>query len=162
MLDTGTCPSVGYFKIFNFTPKIKCLSVIPMFKDQESDTGTWSKIKSPSNIGMSITSKKLHLKLQEQLTSKTKLRHVGIVACNVFSMILITSRARSIATHKNTKTNLHLVFTQEPGRLRPTNRPIQSIRYRIRTPSITRNNDSIKLPLHSTTPFSPNLPSSRS
>ena len=50
MPDIGTCPTVGYVQIFNFTPKMKCLSVIPMSEHQGSDTGTWINMKSPSNI----------------------------------------------------------------------------------------------------------------
>ena len=38
--DTGTCPNVGYIYIFNFTPKMKCLSITPMSEHQRSDLGT--------------------------------------------------------------------------------------------------------------------------
>ena len=54
MVDTDTCPSVGYVQRFNFTPKMKCLSAIPMSEHQGSDMGKWSKMKSPSNMTETI------------------------------------------------------------------------------------------------------------
>ena len=97
MSDTGKC---RIRLNIQFLPKMKCLRAIPMSEHQGSDTNTWSKMKSPSNIVVyrrKPSSRMTTLLIDKQFPSRlqkttTKTLHQHLIKSNIIDILRLNQR----------------------------------------------------------------------